>query len=287
MNTSETILVTGATGQQGGAVANSLLRQGVRVRVLTRNADKAEGLKRLGAEVVTGNLTDKVALSAALRGVQKVFLVTTPFEGGMDAEVNQGVTMVDAAKSSGVNHLVYTSVGSASRNTGIPHFETKWKVEQYIKKVGIPATIIRPVFFMENFGSPWILPAIKGGNLILPIRSDRKLQMVALRDIGEFSAAAFMRLKGFIGQAIELSGDEITLPEAVRLISSLIGRTIQYESLPDDQSEKAGGRHFAIMYRWFNEVGYSVNIASLEKQWGIRLTKFAEFISAAPWIKDI
>lgn len=285
MATNDIILVTGATGQQGGAVARSLLRQGRKVRALTRTPAKAEALKQLGAEVAVGNLTDRASINAALRGVKKMFLVTTPFEGGMEAEVKQALTGAEAAKAARVDHLVYTSVGSAHKNTGIPHFETKWKVEQHINTLGLPVTILRPVFFMENFGSPWMLPAILQGKLVSGVRPDRPLQMIALADIGEFGAAAFLRPKDFIGQAIDLAGDELTLPQAAGILSQALGKAIQYEPLPDNQMEQAMGHDMAVMYRWFNAVGYSVDIPALQKRWGIPLTKFKAVVARAPWAK--
>jgi uncharacterized protein YbjT (DUF2867 family) len=283
----ERILVTGATGQQGGAVARSLLRQGQKIRVLTRNPVKREELKKMGAEVVVGDLTDTVSVKTALQGIKKVFLVTTPFEAGMETEVRQGITMVDAAKIAGVDHLVFNSVVSADRNTGIPHFETKWRVEQHIQKTGIPATILRPVFFMENFASPWMLPAMQKGKLVFPMQPNRRLQMIALKDIGEFAAAAFLRREEFIGQVIELAGDEMTIPEALDILSKSMARKIQYEQLPDDQLENALGHDMAVMFRWFNKVGYNVDIPVLEKRWGINLTKFKEVIAEAPWAKPV
>ncbi|MEE9138304.1 MAG: SDR family NAD(P)-dependent oxidoreductase, partial [candidate division NC10 bacterium] len=130
------ILVTGATGQQGGAVARSLLRQGHKVRALTRNPNKAAGLAKAGAEIVKGDLTDKATCERALQGTDGVFAVSTFIEAGMDVEVQQGITLADAAKKANVKHFVYTSVGSANRNTGVPHFDTKWKVEQHISQLG-------------------------------------------------------------------------------------------------------------------------------------------------------
>lgn len=287
MATNEAILITGATGQQGGAVARSLLRQGQKVRALTRDPAKAEELRKLGAEVIKGELTDRPSLEAALRGVKKAFLVTLFFEAGLEAEVRQGITMADAAKAAGVDHLVYTSVGSAARNTGVPHFETKWRVEEHIRKVGIPATILRPVWFMENFGAPWLAPMVKSGKVVLPIRTDHRLQMIALQDIGEFAAAAFLRPKDFIGQAIELAGDELTLPEAMKIISQATGKTVVYEQLPDEQSEKTWGHDFAVMFRWFNKVGYNVDIPGLQKRWGIPLTHFKDLVARAAWTKQL
>lgn len=281
MKNTETILVCGASGQQGGSVVRSLVHHGQKVRALTRNPAKRESLKRLGADVVIGDLTDRSSLEKAFQGVKKVFLVTTPFEKGMDAEVAQGVAVADAAKAAGVDHLVFSSVASADKQTGIPHFETKQKIEQHIKRLGIPATVIRPVFFMENFAAPWMLPAIQKGKLVLPLKPDRKLQMVAVKDIGEFVAAAFLNPEKFIGQAIDLAGDEMTIIEALDILSKSRGHKIQYEQLPDEQMESAVGEDMALMYRWFNNKGYQVNIAALQKQWGIPLTKFKE-VAAAP-----
>lgn len=123
------ILVTGATGQQGGAVARALLAKGQPVRVMTRNPEKAASLAKAGAEIVQGDLTNQAILQMALRSVHGVFAMSTPFEAGMEAEVRQGIMLADAAKEAGIAHYVYTSVGSAHRNTKIPHFESKWKVE--------------------------------------------------------------------------------------------------------------------------------------------------------------
>lgn len=273
------ILVTGATGQQGGIVARYLLQQGEKVRALTRHPAKADALKKLGAEVAAGDLTDKSSLKPALRGVQRVFLVTTPFEAGLEAEVRQGIEMVDAAKAAGVAHLVFSSVGSANKNTGIPHFETKRRVEQHLRESGLPATILRPVFFMENFTAPWMIPAIQQRKVVLPLAPDRTLQMIALDDIGAFAAAAFIRPKEFLGQEIDLAGDALTMPEALGLLGKEIGAPIQYEPLPIDEAEERFGHDAAVMYRWFNEVGYSVDIPGLEKRWAIPLTKFRELIT--------
>ena len=122
------ILVSGATGQQGGAVARNLLEWGFTVRALTRDTDKAAAreLADLGAEVVSGDLEDRASIERVLDGVYGVFSVQQFMETGVEGEVRQGVLLADAAKAAGVEHLVYSSVGSAHRDTGIPHFESKW-----------------------------------------------------------------------------------------------------------------------------------------------------------------
>lgn len=278
---SKVILVTGATGQQGGAVATALLTKGQKIRVMSRTPEKASALAQAGAEVVKGNLTNASDLRAALRGVHGVFAMSTPFEAGMDQEVRQGIMMADAAKQAGIAHYVYTSVGSAHRNTGIPHFETKWKVEQHIRQIGLPATILRPVWFMENF-TTFSKPSAEG-ILMMPMRADKKLAMVALRDIGEFGAAAFMRPNDFLGQAIDLAGDELTMQEVAAQLSKVTGRSIQFQALPLEQAEAALGHDLATMFPWFNEVGYQINVAALKQTFGIPLTTFAEWIKTVDW----
>ena len=277
------ILVTGATGQQGSAVAKALLQKGKNVRVMTRNPGKAAALAKAGAEVVKGNLTNQADLQAALRGVHGVFAMSTPFEAGMDEEVRQGVMLADAAKQAGVSHYVYTSVGSADRHTGIPHFESKWKVEQHIEEVGLPATILRPVFFMENF-TTFSKPSPEG-ILTMPMRADKTLAMVALRDIGEFSAEAFVRPDDFLGQAIDLAGDELTIPEAATILTKATGRPIRFQEFPLDRAEAAMGHDIATMFRWFNEVGYSIDIPALKQKFGIPLMTFREWIRTVDWAK--
>ena len=271
---SKPILVTGATGQQGGAVARALLAKGQQVRVMTRHPEKAASLAKAGAEVVQGDLTNRAILQMALRGVHGVFAMSTWVEEGMEAEVRQGTMLADAAKQAGITHYVYTSVGSAHRNTGIPHFDSKWKVEQHIRQIGLPATILRPVWFMENF-TTFAKPSAEGV-IMLPMKPARKLAMVALKDIGEFGAAAFLRPNDFLGQAIDLAGDDLTMPEAAAQLTHAIGRPIRFQEFPMEQAEAAMGHDLTTMFRWFNEVGYAIDLPALKQNFQMPLTTFAE-----------
>ncbi len=279
MATRRTILVTGATGQQGGAVARSLLGKGQNVRVMTRRPDKAQELQRMGAEVVRGDFDDLESVRQALRGVQGVFIVSTFAEKGVEAESEQGKVMVRECRKAGIPHVVYTSVCAAEKRTGIPHFESKAQVERAIDEIGQPATILRPVWFMENFEAPWLRPSIEQGVLRTPLLSERKLQMVALADIGEFASEAFVRPNDFIGKKIDLAGDALTLPEVVARISKALNRPVRYEVIPDDKAEPAVGPDFAAMYRWFNREGYKVDIEALRKTYRIPLTSFDRYLS--------
>src|SRR5882724_1199296 len=145
-----TIVVTGATGKQGGAVARRLLEHGHKVRAVTRdgNSGQAKRLASAGATIITAALEDTASIAKALEGATSLFAMTTPSEG-TDAETRQGIAATNAAKAAGV-HLVFTSVASANRQTGIPHFDSKYEVEKHIAKVGVRATIPAPVAFREN-----------------------------------------------------------------------------------------------------------------------------------------
>lgn len=268
-STRGTILVTGATGQQGGAVARHLLAEGFSVRALTRNPDseKAASIAGEGAELVQGDLNDPASLEAALKGVDGVFGVQNFWESGVDGEVKQGINLADAVKAAGIRHFVYSSVGGAERNTGIPHFDSKWKVEEHIRSLGIPATILRPVFFMENFGvfSP---PSWDGTTLTLTMAlpADRKLQMIAADDIGAFAALAFQNPDDYIGKAVELAGDELT---PVR-IAEKIGAN---QNVPGEFSEmpletlRGFSEEVAVMYEWFATEGYTADISALRSMY--------------------
>ena len=207
MNNSEkTIVVIGATGQQGGATARHLLAQGWRVRALTRDPQgaAAQALAAAGAEVVSGNMDDRASLDQAFAGAYGVFSVQNFWlpDVGAAGEVRQGKIVADAAKAAGVRHFVYTSVGGAERQTGLSHFDSKWQIEEYVRSLSLPATVLRPVFFMENLTSPMMGP--RDGVLANALRPTTSLQMIAVEDIGYFAALAFARPQEFIGKAIEL-----------------------------------------------------------------------------------
>jgi uncharacterized protein YbjT (DUF2867 family) len=163
MNKNEKILVTGATGHQGGSIARELLKLGFNVDAMTRKPDgeKAKVLAELGANIIQGDLDDAVSLKRAVKDVWGVYSVQNTWEAGVEKEEQQGKRFAEISKEAGVQHFVYSSVGSAHRNTGIPHFDNKWRVEETIRSLKFPSyTIIRPVFFMENFLSPWFKQGI-------------------------------------------------------------------------------------------------------------------------------
>ena len=260
------ILVTGATGKQGGAVTRALLARGHRVRALTRNPDApaAAALALLGVELSTGSFEDAASLERAVAGVDAVFAMSTPFEAGTDVEVRQGKAIATAARD--VSHLVYTSVGSADQKTGIPHFESKFAVEEHIRGLGVRHTILRPVYFMSNLFFPQTLEGLKKGVLAMPMPADRKLQQVAVEDIGAFGALVLEQPERFAGKAIDLAGDDLSGAEAAATLSKVTGRAISYAPVPL-AAIRSFSEDMALMYEYFDRVGYSVDVAGLRRDY--------------------
>lgn len=278
MASRKTILVTGATGRQGGAVARRLLEKGQRVRVMTRSPEKARGLKRMGAEVVRADFDDYRTLEKAVKGARGAFIMSTPYEKGPGTEVEQGRAMVYACLDEGVQYVVHSSVCCADRDTGIPHFESKHDIEEYIRESGLKYTIVRPVSFMENFVSPGVRALLEEGTLSLPLDPETSLQMICVDDIGKFAAEAFLRPDEFAGGEIDLAGDQRTVKDAVLELSCTMNRPIRYNRIPDDEAEDVLGYDVAVMYGWLNEDGYDVDIEVLGKRYGIPLTSFSRFL---------
>jgi uncharacterized protein YbjT (DUF2867 family) len=279
------IVITGATGQQGGAIARELLARGHKVRAVTRKPDgpAAQELKRLGAEVVTGDLDDPASIERALAGAWGAFAVQNTWEAGVEREEEQGLRFAEIAKAKGVQHLVYSSVASAHRNTGIPHFENKWRIEQRVRALGFPSCVIlRPVFFMQNFQGPFFLPYLQQGTLAIGIQPTTRLQMIDVADIGKYGLQAFERHAELNGRAIDIAGDEPTGPEAAEIFSRVTGRPIQFFSVPIGEIRKAS-EDYALMLEWFDAVGYDVDIAKTSKEFGIRPTPLAEFVGRVEW----
>ena len=282
LNAERLIVVAGATGKQGGAVARSLLDKGFRVRALTRDPQKpeAQALAEQGAEVVQGDMEDRSSMERALEGAYGVFSVQNFWETGYDREVQQGKTVADTAKAAGVKHLVYSSVGSAHRQTGIPHFESKWEVEEHVREIGLPYTILRPVFFMQNW--EWTREMILGGTLAQPLDPDKPFQQVAVEDVGAFAAIAFENPDRWIGREVDLAGDEQSMTEIADTFSRVIGREVSYYQVPWDQFEEQMGEEVTVNYRWFNDEGYEADIAALQQEHP-ELTTFERYLRSQGW----
>jgi uncharacterized protein YbjT (DUF2867 family) len=272
----ERILITGATGKQGGAVLRALLGKGFQLRAMTRNPDGDAGraLAKLGVEVVRGDLDDPASVAAGLAGVWGVFGVQNTWEAGVEKEEQQGKRLANLAREHGVQHFVYTSVGSAHRKTGIPHFDNKARVEDTVRALGFPShVIVRPVFFMENLPSPWFL---HGDKLVSTLAPTTKLQMVAVEDIGKLAARAFTHATELAGHEIDLAGDAVTLPDAAAILGKALGKPIEYVRIPLDEVRK-NSEDFALMLEWFERVGYDADIAGVARTYDLRPTTLEDW----------
>jgi len=237
MGERRTIVVTGATGRQGGSVARRLLSHGWQVRAATRHPEgsAAGSLRALGIEVVAGDLDDRLSMIRAFQDAYGVFGVTDFWEHGYAGEVRQGRTMVDAAVAAGIRHFVFSSVGGADRTQGlgISHFDSKREIEEHLRLSGLRFTIFRPVTFMENFVTPRFRRAIcVNGVFRFCIEPSRPFQMVAMNDVGAFVAKAFEDPARYAGQAMELASDAFTMLDFVNALSRAVGRYVRYQCMP-------------------------------------------------------
>ena len=266
MNASLTVLVSGSTGNQGGAVVRALIAKGHKVRALTRNVTSpaAQQLVTLGAEVIQGDMDNAESIGQILKEVEVFYLMGNPMDV-VEAEVKQGIALADAANAANISHLVYGSVANADLDTGIPHFDSKYKVEQHIKTLGLPYTISAPVFFMDNVVAPWSIDALKGGKIVQAMPGDRLVQQVSVKNIGEFVASLIDRRESVFGKRYDFAGDELTGDESAKILSEITRHNIVFESIPVsyvmEQSEDMG-----LMFEWFDKVGYNVDLESLHKE---------------------
>jgi uncharacterized protein YbjT (DUF2867 family) len=287
-NADNIVLVTGATGRQGGAVVRHMLLKGWKLRALTRNPQShpAQSLARQGVELVQGDLEDAASIALAAAGVYGIYSVQDFWAVGAKREVQQGKNVADAAKKAGVKHFVYSSVGGAERNTGIPHWESKWEVEKHIRGLGLPATVIRPVTFMETYYIDQVEIGLLKGKLADPIRADKPYQTIATDDIGAFVALAFERPAEFIGKELEIAGSELTNPEAAQVFSRVLGKPVKFQKLPLPLVRLILGKEFYSMFRWFNEAGYKADIPALRRAHPeIHLHTLEEWLRNEGWHK--
>jgi len=243
-----------------------LREKGFPVRALTRDPDKPEARALIGhgTEVVRGDLDDRTSLARALDGVYGVYSVQSRTEKGIEGEIRQGIALADAARSENVSHLVYSSVGSADQHTGVPHFDSKFQIEEHIRELGLPYTFIRPVFFMENWTG--MRAGMEPGTLTLPLKPDTRLQMIAVDDIGATVAMAFEFPGRWQGHALDIAGDELSMNQVTQALSRLFGEDLKYVQAPWDKFEQQAGREMMLMFKWFEDVGYHADIPTLRQQ---------------------
>ncbi|HEV3304002.1 MAG TPA: NmrA/HSCARG family protein [Planctomycetaceae bacterium] len=276
------LLITGATGHQGGAVVRQTVERGFRVRALVRNPQKpaARKLENEGVEIAQGDFDDRASLDRALEGCHGVFSVQDFHSEGYVGEVRQGKAIADAAKAAGVRHFVYSSVGNANRNTGISHFESKWEIEQYLSSIRIPHTVLRPVFFYYNYEA--MRPSINQGALAMPLSPDTKLCQVSEDDYGRIVAMVFEDPETYLGRQFDVASSQPTMREVVQTFTRVLGRPVEYQRLQWDDFKKQAGEELTRMFQWFEAVGYHVDFGDLWRRFG-DLTDLETYLRQHGW----
>jgi uncharacterized protein YbjT (DUF2867 family) len=255
--TADPVLVFGATGTQGGAVARALLNRAVPVRALVRDptSERARALAGLGAELIVGDLNDEWSLAQAFSRVPVAYAITTPFEDGADAEVRQGDTIIRAAVQAGLPWLILASVAAADR-APVPHFRSKGRIEAQLQAASVPWTVVAPSYFYENV----LGTSLAKGVLPLPLPVQTPLDQVALRDLGALVAAILDRRDEHLSARIEVAADAPT-PErmasalGVHAVQTSIGELAQRN--PD----------LAAMYTFLAETGYGIDVPGLRARY--------------------
>lgn len=274
-----TILVTGATGAQGGALVPLLLKQGFAVRALTRNPAKPAGqkLQALGCEVVAGDLDDEPSLERACAGVYGVFALQNFWEKGVgyQREIDQGCKLARAAKKAGVQHFVQTSVAGCDHAQGVLHFQSKYEIEKYVDSLALPRTFLCEVFFMENFTEPVMVGGEKKSMspyFVLPmicglLDENTRFHMITVEDIAWFAADVFAHPEEFIGKHLDVASDSLTPAEMRAVFRKVSGRS----ALPAVKwltrlAVRVSNPESARQFVWNNQAGWHFDLAPLRKR---------------------
>jgi uncharacterized protein YbjT (DUF2867 family) len=282
MSNENVVLVTGGTGSQGGATVTHLLAaKKARVRVLTRNLEspKAKSLAARGVELVKGDFEDVASLRTALAGVSAAFSVQQWTEkGGTAAEELNGKRFADAVKASGSPHLVYSSAEGVERKSGLGHYESKWAIEQHMRDLKLPATILRPVGFMDAFGVPAMQRGMFLGMFKANFGVSRRIQFVATYDIGWFAARALEDPECYAGRVIPLAGDELSVGDIIRTFKTVTGHKPWVAPIPTFVAKMMMPKEFADMFRWIREKGFKADIAEVRQE-------YPQLLTFAGWVK--
>ncbi|WP_440769280.1 NmrA/HSCARG family protein [Natronorubrum sp. DTA28] len=280
------VLVTGATGNQGGSVVEHLLESSTEFDVygLTRDAsgDRAQELSEQGVSMVEGDLNDKDSLAPHVAEVDAVFAVTNFWTEGYEQQVQQGKNIAEVASEEGVDQFVFSGVGSHEKDTGVPHFDSAEEIDQHAQELDLPLTVLQPVFFFQNFEA-FAEDVVEDGQIALPLEEGVSLQMIDVDDVGHAAAVAFENPDEFVGEHVELAGDELTLAETADVLSEVTGQDVEPVHVPIEDAYESFGEEFTVMCEWFNEVGYSADIPALEEQFGFEFTDLESYLRANGW----
>jgi uncharacterized protein YbjT (DUF2867 family) len=281
------VLVTGATGKQGSAVARQLNKRGHQVVALVRQPDAAaaRALAAVGIELAAGDLADAETLRKAASGAAAVFGISVPFgPGGPGQEVAQAKLLVDLAADLGL-HLLFSSIRGADRITssGVRHASSKQLIERYVRERPVRATVLGPTYFMENALNVGF-NRLQDGILAMPLSARKKLDQTTVLDIAALAVHAFEHPDELAGQRIDLASDSLSGTQMASILSQIVGRTIPYQQLPIDQVRRWAGNDIATMFERFEANEDYVDVTSLRHRFpGIHWHDFSSWAETINW----
>jgi uncharacterized protein YbjT (DUF2867 family) len=249
----QVIVVTGATGRQGGAVARRLVAEGWRVRAVTRSPDSkaARRVAALGAEVVRADMADADAMRSVCAGAHGVFSVQNSMTSGAEGEAVQGRNVVDAAVGAGVLHLVYGSAGPGTPSTGVSSWDVKLEVADYARSRGVPLTVLRPMAFMELMTDKDLYPQVAAWHLMPKLVGEgRTIPWLSADDVGAIAVRAFGDPTTYVGADLALAADMRTLGECRAIWRRETGRNPRRFPMPVWLFERFVGPDLTRMWRW-------------------------------------
>ncbi|WP_037908673.1 NmrA/HSCARG family protein [Actinacidiphila yeochonensis] len=289
------VLVTGATGRQGGATARALLAAGVPVRALVRDpsTDRAKAVEALGAELVTGDLDDRDSVTRAAEGARGVFSVQMPDMNGraQEGEWAQGVNLIEGARAAGVPQFVHTSVSGAGSHTEAPgwaegrwaamepYFTAKAGLQDRVREAGFTHwTLVKPSTFMENFlpSEAFLMPHGVAGGLVSVLKPGTLISLVSVDDIGTAAAAAFAEPERFDRVELELAGDYLTMTEIAATLSRALGTEVAAPDMTLEEARAAGMHPAGASHEWMNVFDTPAR-PHFARALGIPLTSFEEW----------
>jgi len=283
-----TVLVAGGTGTAGRAYVGTLVEEGYRVKATIRPGKDRSPLTQVGAEPVEVDLRQAETVARALEGID-VLIVAVLGRGPDMVEDEELMTrnLVDGARDLGVSRLVYSSVYLADRPTGVPHFEVKGRLEEYIRSSGLRYTFLRPATFMDGFNAPWLRIAVEEqGLLVSPIALDAPVSYVAAADVARFGVLA-LKDSALEGVTLDLGGPEaVTYADLLPVMSELLGHPVQYQQVPLEQIEERAGADMASMVAFFNEAGFVVDMDPVIRRFPVPLTPVRTFLEKSGWGKS-
>jgi uncharacterized protein YbjT (DUF2867 family) len=239
------------------------LESGWAVRALTRKPQgrPAQALEALGAEVVGADMNDTSSVRRAFDGVDGVYSVQNGMVSGFDAEVAQGRNVAEAAKDAGVKHLIYASAGIGRAGTGVPSWEAKVRVEEHVRTLGLPFTILRPMAFMELMTDPSFYPALGTWSVWPRLMGEhRPVVWIAVEDVGSIAAIMFAHREDWLGRELALAADVRSLAECRSLYRDAVGRAPRAFPIPLWLFDRFTRKDLTIMWRWLkaNQVDYDL-----------------------------